>query len=39
MEISRQSNVRKMIYDRGLTLSESNTPPIVLEVKMAEENN
>jgi F0F1-type ATP synthase alpha subunit len=35
MEISRQSNVRKMIYDRGLTLSESNTPPIVLEVKMA----
>jgi hypothetical protein len=35
MEISRQSNVRKMIYDRGLTLSESNTPPIVLEMKMA----
>ncbi len=33
MEISRQSNVRKMIKERGLTLSESNTPPVVIEVK------
>jgi hypothetical protein len=38
MEISRQSNVRKMIKERGLTLSESNTPPVVIEVKVAPEN-
>lgn len=37
MEISRQSNVRKMIKERGLTLSESNTPPVVLEIKKPEE--
>ena len=37
MEISRQSNVRKMIKERGLTLSESNTPPIVLEIKKTPE--
>lgn len=38
MEISRQSNVRKMIKERGLTLSESNTPPVVIEVKKTEES-
>jgi len=38
MEISRQSNVRKMIKERGLTLSESNTPPVVLEMKVTPEN-
>lgn len=33
MEISRQSNVRKMIKERGLTLHETNTPPVVIEIQ------
>ncbi len=37
MEISRQSNVRKMIQERGLSLSDSNTPPVMIEVKKEEE--
>ncbi len=38
MKVSKQSNVRKMIYERGLSLSDSNTPPVMIEVKMAPEN-
>lgn len=31
MRISRQSNVQKMINERGVDLKESKTPPIVIE--------
>jgi len=31
MEISRQSNVLKMIRERGVNLQETSTPPIVIE--------
>ena len=31
MEISRQSNIEKMIKERGIDLSESDTPPIVIQ--------
>ncbi|MBP6609553.1 MAG: hypothetical protein KA206_00505 [Paludibacter sp.] len=37
MKISRQSNIRQMIIDRGLTLSEPSTPPVVLETNETEE--
>lgn len=40
METSRQSNVRKLIKERGLTLIEPNTPPVVINVnKKTEEEN
>jgi hypothetical protein len=31
MEIGRQSNIQKMIKERGLNLIESATPPVVIE--------
>jgi hypothetical protein len=31
MQISRQSNVQKMIKERNLPLVESNTPPVVID--------
>ncbi len=31
MEISRQSNVLKMVRERGINLQETSTPPIVIE--------
>lgn len=31
MQISRQSNIQKMIQERNIPLIESNTPPIVIE--------
>lgn len=33
MEISRQSNIRKMVRERGLMLRETNTPPVVIDVE------
>lgn len=39
MKISRQSSIRQLIKERGLTLSEPNTPPVVLEVKTPEKTD
>ena len=36
MEISRQSNVLRMVNARGLNLKETVTPPIVIEDTLAE---
>ncbi|HET7732476.1 MAG TPA: FtsL-like putative cell division protein [Paludibacter sp.] len=36
MQISRQSNVLKMINERGVTLIRTSTPPIVIEDSIAE---
>ena len=32
METSRQSSIRKMVKERGLTLKESSTPPVVIDL-------
>ena len=32
METSRQSSIRKMVRERGLTLKESSTPPVVIDL-------
>jgi len=37
MEISRQSNIQRMIKERGLNLIESATPPVVIETPKEEE--
>jgi len=36
MQISRQSNVLKMINERGVSLIRTSTPPIVIEDSIAE---
>ncbi|HEY6915864.1 MAG TPA: FtsL-like putative cell division protein [Paludibacter sp.] len=36
MQISRQSNVLKMINERGVNLIRTSTPPIVIEDSIAE---
>lgn len=37
MEISRQSNIQRMIKEKGLNLIESATPPVVIETPKEEE--
>ena len=32
MEASRQSSIRTMVKERGLTLKESSTPPVVIDL-------
>ena len=32
METIRQSSIRKMVKERGLTLKESSTPPVVIDL-------
>lgn len=32
METSRQSSIRTMVKERGLTLKESSTPPVVIDL-------
>ena len=36
MELSRRTNVTKMIKERGLNLVETTTPPIIIEDSIAE---
>ena len=36
MRISRQSNILKMIEERGIDLDESTTPPVVIETAKEE---
>lgn len=37
MRISRQSNIIRMLQEKGIQLEESNTPPVTIEEKTGEE--